>query len=223
MLFPAGNLRLRVPPTLKGKWGRWVVLSFVWYLQATVDRPAVKSSTSRLLGGIGVDLNPAHLDIGEIDRLGNPMGERSLSLCLQGRRQSQVKATLAEAVADVVEQARRAGKPIVIEKLDFRGKKAGLREESPRYARMLSAFAYRQFHALLHSRAARNGVEVVEINPAYTSVIGEVKFASGYGLSGHAAAAVAIARRGLRFGERLRSRSAFPLPARNRGKHVWSD
>ncbi|MDA8065092.1 MAG: IS200/IS605 family accessory protein TnpB-related protein [Thermaerobacter sp.] len=111
----------------------------------------------------------------------------------------------------------------MVEELDFRKKKAALRERSPRYARMLSAFAYRKFFQLLFSRAARYGVEVIEVNPAFTSVIGEVKFASGYGLSSHGAAAVAIARRGLRFGERLRSRSAFPLPARNRGKHVWSD
>ena len=88
---------------------------------------------------------------------------------------------------------------------------------------MLSAFAYRKFFQLLFSRAAREGVEVIGVNPAFTSVIGAVQFASGYGLSSHGAAAVAIARRGLRFGERLRSRSAFPLPARNRGKPVWSD
>jgi hypothetical protein len=74
-----------------------------------------------------------------------------------------------------------------------------------------------------HAAAARQGVEVIAVNAAFTSVIGYAKFGPGYGLSVHAAAAVAIARRGLRFSERLRSRSALPLPARNRGRHVWSD
>ncbi|HEY8488843.1 MAG TPA: transposase, partial [Thermaerobacter sp.] len=84
-------------------------------------------------------------------------------------------------------------------------------------------FAYAAFCALLVSRAAREGVEVIEVNPAYTSVIGKIKFMARYGLSPHGAAAVAIARRGLKFGERLRSGNARPLPARNRGRHVWSD
>ena len=150
----------------------------VWYLAATFDREDAGRVTSRRLGGIGVDLNPAHLDIGEIDRFGNPVGGHSILLELQGRRQSQVKAALAEAVADIVDRALSVGKPIIIEKLDFRRKKAGLREESPRYARMLSAFAYRQFHALLHSRAARNGVEIIEVNPAYTSIIIQAMVAS---------------------------------------------
>jgi len=49
-----------------------------------------------------------------------------------------------------------------------------LREVSDRHARKLSHFAYASFHALLVSRAAREGVEVIEVNPAYTSVIGKI-------------------------------------------------
>lgn len=63
----------------------------------------------------------------------------------------------------------------------------------------------------------------ISINPAVTTVIGKVKFMARYGLSPRAAAAVAIARRGLKFGERLRSGNARQLPARNRRRHVWSD
>ncbi len=62
--------------------------------------------------------------------------------------------------------------------------------------------------------------------PAYTSVIGQYKFARRYGLSVHQAAACAIGRRGTRLAERPTPRMgdhvAFLLPARNRGKHVWS-
>ncbi len=194
-----------------------------WYVHASVERPAAKITTDRRLGALGVDFNPAHVEVGGIDRFGNPAGEWSFPLDLAKKTEGRATAILAEAAADIVDWARLSGKPLVVEELDFRKKKAALRERSPRYARMLSAFAYRKFFQLLFSRAARYGVEVIEVNPAFTSVIGEVKFASGYGLSSHGAAAVAIARRGLRFGERLRSRSAFPLPARNRGKPVWSD
>ena len=86
--------------------------------------------------------------------------------------------------------------------------------------------AYSAFKELIVSKAFQEGVEVIGINPAYTSVIGLVKFGFGYKMTPHQAAAVAIARRGLGFGERLttrRLRYTFNLPARNRLKHVWSD
>src|SRR5262245_49963111 len=77
------------------------------------------------------------------------------------------------------------------------------------------------------------GVEVIAVNPAYTSVIGAVNYARRLGISVHCAAALAIARRGLGLAERPAVRAAacplrngghvtFALPARTRAKHVWS-
>ena len=71
------------------------------------------------------------------------------------------------------------------------------------------------------------------MNPAYTSVIGRIKFAKRYGLSIHHAASLSIARRYFRFSEKPpRSLGKIPdgkeghvtlsLPVRNRDKHVWS-
>jgi hypothetical protein len=53
----------------------------------------------------------------------------------------------------------------------------------------------------------RLGAIGLDLNPAFTSVIGTVKSKSSYGLSTHTAAAVAIARRGLFFKETTRTRS----------------
>ncbi|MDI6824637.1 MAG: transposase [Bacillota bacterium] len=195
----------------------------VWYVQVTVERQDAPVVTTRLLGALGVDLNPGLVAVARVDRHGNPVAWRHIPAVTQGRRRRQVTASLAEAVADVVAWAKAEGVPVVVERLDFEKKKARLGEMGVRHARVLSAFAYGKFYALLLSRAAREGVGVIRKNPALTSVIGQVKFGPGYGLSPHAAAAVAIARRGLGFGERLRSRSALSLPARNRGRHVWSD
>ena len=89
---------------------------------------------------------------------------------------------------------------------------------------MLSAFAYAAFAAIMQGRCARDGIGLLPVNPAFTSVIGRGKFAEGYGLSVHRAAAAVIARRALNFGEKLRTRSAGTarvLPARNRTRHVW--
>jgi len=101
---------------------------------------------------------------------------------------------------------------------------------------MLSSFTYSKFKQNLESRAFKCGIRVYKVNPAYTSVIGRVKFAYRYGLTVHHAAALSIARRICRFSERAPSgcqdevlipnnkggHVTFPLPVRNRGKHVWS-
>jgi IS605 OrfB family transposase len=137
----------------------------------------------------------------------------------------------------IVERSEKTLKPIVIEDLDFSQKKSVLKENSSnKNARMLSSFVDSKFRAFLESRASRFGVRLYKVNPAFTSVIGRVKYASRYGLTVHHAAALVIARRLCRFSERAPSNCqdevlipnnkggyvTFSLPVRNRGKHVWS-
>jgi len=52
-------------------------------------------------------------------------------------------------------------------------------------------------------RGLRNGFQIKQINPAYTSVIGRFKYSKKYGLSVHEAAALVIARRGIGYHEKL--------------------
>ena len=73
-------------------------------------------------------------------------------------------------MASVVEYAREVGKPIVIEKLDFRQKKAVLEGQSRKYSRMLSSFSYGKIKAYFVSRGYRKGVGVHQVNPAFSSV-----------------------------------------------------
>ena len=72
---------------------------------------------------------------------------------------------LGDAVASVVEYAWEVGKPIVIERLDFRQKKALLEGESRRYSRMLSSFSYGKIKAYVISRGYREGVEITSGQP----------------------------------------------------------
>ena len=159
----------------------------------------------------------------------------SVPLVTYGKSQHQAEAIIGDAVAVVVEYARDAGKPIVIKKLDFRKKKAMLEGESRRYSRMLSSFGYGKIKACFVSRGHRQGVEIHQVNPAFSSVIGRVKFMERYGLSVHQAAAPVLARSaygGLGCSERIPRRwvapvgngahVAFTVPARKRVKHVWT-
>ena len=105
----------------------------------------------------------------------------------------------------------------MIERLDFKQKKAALEGSSRRYSRMLSSFSYGKIKAYFISRGHRNGVEVFQVNPAYSSVIGRVKFMERYGLTVHQAAALVLARRLLGCSERVPRRRECPD---GRGGHV---
>ena len=149
------------------------------------------------------DLNADHLAVAETDSSGNCIKAWRVPLVTYGKSQHQAAALIGDAVASVVEYGREVGKPIVIEKLDFRRKKAVLEGESRKYSRMLSSFSYGKVKAYLISRGYREGVEVHQVNPAFSSVIGRVKFMERYGLSVHQAAALVLARRLLGCSERI--------------------
>ena len=69
----------------------------------------------------------------------------------------------------MVRYAREVSKPVVIEKLDFRQKKAAVEGESRKYSRMLSSFSYGKVKAYFICRGycpVGNGVHVAFALPA---------------------------------------------------------
>ncbi len=134
-------------------------------------------------GAIGIDLNADHLAIAETDRFGNLIAFDRIDCAVCGKTEAQTGAILGDAAAALAERAKLAGKPIVIEELlDFRPKKAELESTDRRAARMLSSFAYKKAGASIKSGSVRAGVEVMEVNPANTSVIGAVNHARSKGI-----------------------------------------
>ena len=203
-----------------------------WRVFVSTEMVQVPVVTDSRLGVIGVDLNVDHLAVAETDPSGNFRSAFRVPLVTYGKSSRQAEALIGDAVARVVEYARAAGKPIVIEKLEFSQKKAALEGQSRRYSRMLSSFSHGKTKAHFISRGHRQGVEIHQVNPAYSSVIGRVKFMERYGLSTHQAAALVLARRLLGCSERIPRQGAYPIgngahlaftaPVRKRVKHVWT-
>ena len=81
-------------------------------------------------------------------------------LVTYGKSSHQAEAIIGDAMASVVDYVRDAGKPIVIERLNFRQEKATLEGEFRKYNRMLSSFSYGKIKACLLSRGYRHGVHV---------------------------------------------------------------
>ena len=203
-----------------------------WRVLVSARMMAVPVIADQRHGAIGVDLNADHLAVAETDASGNCLNAWRVPLVTYGKSHHQAEAIIGDAVASVVDYAKETGKPVVIEKLDFRRKKAALEGGSRKYSRMLSSFSYGKVQAYFISRGYREGVEVKQVNPVYSSVIGRVKFMERYGLSVHQAAALVLARRLLGCSERIPRRwvtpigngvhVAFTVPARKRVKHVWT-
>ena len=202
-----------------------------WRVFASVKHQPVPVVTTKRLGVIGVDVNTDHLAVSETDYSGNWLQSLTVPLVAYGKSKRQAEALIGDAVAQVVSYARAAGKPLVIENLDFTKKKEQLEGEHPGRSRMLSSFAYGKIRTYFLSRGYREGVEVVEVNPAYSSLMGRVLFMERYGLSVDQAAALVLARRLLSCSEGIPDHGlcpdgygghvAFRAPVRKGVKHVW--
>ena len=205
-----------------------------WRIFASLPNQKPTVVSKKELGVIGVDINANHVAVTETDRFGNPIQYVRFNLNAYGKSHGQTRALTRDVAKDIVDMALLAQKPIILEELSFDKKKDELRQSGgPKYARMLSSFAYNEVETCVCSSATRNGVEVGMINPAYTSIIGRSKFSKRYGLSTHGSAALCIGRRFLKYSERLPRHLdevadgmggfvTVSLPARNRDTHVWS-
>jgi IS605 OrfB family transposase len=203
-----------------------------WRLFVSIEEPSPSPVTQPSLGYIGVDLNANHLAVAATNCHGNPVAITTYPLNTYGKTKEQIRAQIGDTAKALVGQALEQRKPLVLEKLDFTRKKRLLKENTPKHARMLSSFAYQRTVEAIKARAVRSGVQIIEVNPAYTSQIGKIKFAKRYGLSNHHAAAVSIARRAAGFSEKLPTRAdvpdgkgahvAFVVPAWNRHRTFWA-
>jgi len=107
--------------------------------------------------------------------------------------------------------------------LDTTLSKTGDRYGNKKANRMKSMFAYRKMIQAIESRANKMGVAVTEVNPAFTSVSGKLKYMRKFGISIHQAAAFTIGRRGLGYKEKAPKvlKRYIPKDASHHWKH-WS-
>ena len=200
---------------------RFVKKDSRWYLHASTERPEVPYQSRYSNGMLGVDLNPGVIGWAYCDCEGNLKANGQIQLNIQDRSTEQTEATLGDAVRELVNIASRYGCPITVEELDFSKKKINMKQSGVRYSRMLSNFAYAKFDQMLVSRGERFGIQVIHVNPAYSSVIGLTKYMSQYGLKSDTAAALVLARRSLRLSERIPASVGQGLPE-EKPRHSWS-
>jgi IS605 OrfB family transposase len=209
-----------------------------WKVQVMVDLPTIPIISDVRNGTIGVDQNPLCIVWSLIKPDGNCSDTYGSRLTQGHRTAKQAEHELSNVVCDLVDRAVLTKRPLVIERLDFAQIQKELKSRG--LNQQLSRFKHFLFAKLLYGRATKLGVEVIEVNPAFSSLIGWLKFGYGYGFNRHQAASIAIGRRVIRpsgtsFSERLRvrltpghpaasklSRNTSAKPVRKRSEHAWT-
>ena len=201
---------------------RFVSKNNQWYLHTHVELPDIRRISHRKNGAIGIDLNTDNIACAYCDSEGNLKDKGQINIDLANSSSGQTTHILSLAIAQILKKATIHECPVVIEKLDFSSKKSRVREHSKCYAKMLSRFAYSKFSELVHSKAKLAAIQVIEVNPAYSSWIGLIKYMSLYGLNSGTSASLVLARRGLRLSERLPRVCNALVSTVDGTKHVWT-
>jgi IS605 OrfB family transposase len=175
------------------------------YAQISKEEKFPEITITRENGVIGIDINayPFHLALAWTSRDGNLEKYERISLngLLDGN--ADKREYLSWQIAhQVVEIAKREGKAIVVENLEKipKGKRG---DGMPKLRQKLQKWIYKRLMEKIEIVCKRNGVQLIKVNPAYTSVIGKIKYAPIYRIDKDVAGAYVIARRGLGFKERI--------------------
>jgi IS605 OrfB family transposase len=198
-----------------------------WYLDAswkTTPQPAPKLDELRSGRVLGVDLNAGHLAACVLDASGNPIGKPlSIEVVTAGLSASRCDGRVRRAITDLLDHAQAQNcSAVVVENLNFADARASGREtlgrgqRGKRLRRTIAGIPTARFRKRLIGMAARRGIAVIGVNPAYTSRWGaqhwwkplQQQTSDPVAITRHHGAAVAIGRRGL--GLAIRRRPAGP-------------
>jgi len=216
---------LREPSNAKDKWNMFLaMLQTSWqskaYFPYTVELklrdgeiygsvsfevPTPEIWLTKEYGVVAIDTNasPLHLALAEVSSDGNLLSYRTISLhefmSYSKNRRDYEEWLLAHRIVEI---AKEKGKAIAIENLKkvnkgFRGDgKAKLRKR-------LHHWNFKSLLSKIERTAKLSGIEVIKVNPAFTSVIGALNYAPQFGIDKDIAGAYVIGRRALGYKEEV--------------------
>jgi IS605 OrfB family transposase len=166
----------------------------------------LQQTITKSKGVIGIDVNarPFHLDLAEVSSDGNLQSYKSIYLshllkCKSRNRKEYEEWLIAH---EVLRFAKEKNKAIAIEDIGRlpKGKRG---DGKAKLRKILQFFSYRRILKKIESLANQEGIEVVKVNPAFTSVIGMMKYCPQYFIDKDVAGAYVIGRKALGFQEKI--------------------
>lgn len=171
------------------------------YLQAmvTLDKDDQNCKTRNSYGTIGLDYNDGFIELAETNETGNLVHLEHFDLKFHGTGNSAT-SEIRNVASRIVNYALLTGKDIVIEDLDFRKTKSetdkAKSEDGKEYNKMIHTFDYSRYKKSFERCCFRRDVNLIEVNPAYTSKIAKQKYCDKKKLVIHQGASFVIARKG---------------------------
>ncbi len=173
------------------------------YGNVSFEIPTPKVKYTKENGVIAIDTNasPIHLAIVEVSKTGELLSYQTINLHhllgLSQNNKDQQEWILAHQLLDLAIQKDKA---IAIENLKKlrKGKRGDGKAE---LRKRLHQWNAKKFLQKLKRVAMLKGVEIVEVHPAYTSIIGMLKYAPQLNIDKDVAGAYVIGRRALDFKE----------------------
>jgi transposase, IS605 OrfB family, central region len=165
--------------------------------------PKVRYTKENGVVAIDTNASPIHLAIAEVSKTGELLSYQTVSLHhLLGLYQNSKDHKEWILAHKIVDLAIEKGKAIAVENL--KKLKKGMRGDGKAELRkILHNWNAKKFLQKLKRVAMLKGVEVIKVNPAYTSIIGKLKYSPMLGIDKDVAGAYVIGRRGLGFEEKL--------------------
>jgi IS605 OrfB family transposase len=157
-------------------------------------------------GVIGIDVNarPFHLALAEVSTDGNLQSYKSIYLSHILKHRSRNRKEYEEWLIahEIVRFAKEKNKAIAIEDIGKlpKGKRG---DGKAKIRKILQFFSYRRILKKIESLAIKEGIEIVKVNPAFTSVIGMMKYCPQYFIDKDVAGAYVIGRKALGFKEEI--------------------
>jgi len=173
------------------------------YGSVSFELPTPKVRYTKENGVIAIDTNasPIHLAIAEVSKTGELLSYKTISLHhLLGLSQNSKDHQEWILAHKIVDLAIEKGKAIAVENLK-KLKKGERGDGKAKLRKRLHHWNAKKFMQKLKRVAMLKGVEVIEVNPAYTSVIGMLKYAPQLSIDKDIAGAYVIGRRALGFKE----------------------
>jgi IS605 OrfB family transposase len=173
------------------------------YGSVSFELPTPKVKYTKENGVIAIDTNasPIHLAVAEVSKTGELLSYQTISLHhllgLSKNAKDHQEWILAHQIVDL---AIQKGKAIAIENLK-KLKKGTRGDGKAKLRKILHNWNAKKLLQKLKRVAMLKGVEVIEVNPAYTSIIGMLKYAPQLNIDKDIAGAYVIGRRALGFKE----------------------
>ncbi len=174
---------------------------FYAYIRYEEHIPEVKYTKEEGIIGIDINASPFHIALANVSKDGNLIGYQSISLHeLMGKNKNQREYLLWQVAHQVIGYAEENKKAIAIERL--KGISKGYRGDGKaKLRKRFQQWAYKSLLDKIKRLGEKKGIQVIEVNPAYTSVIGALKYCPNYLIDKDTAGAYVIGRRALGFKE----------------------